>query len=68
MPVDAIGNFTTANMAAGNYSVRIITTTPNYKVLDTNLSVIAGTANVLTAADSAAIHRNTGTDGIKDCV
>ena len=34
-------------MAAGHYSVRIITTTPNYKVLDTNLSVIAGTQNVL---------------------
>ncbi|MGA2507231.1 MAG: hypothetical protein ABSF80_07125 [Chitinispirillaceae bacterium] len=47
MPVDIAGNFTTDNMAAGTYSVRIITTTPNYKVLDTNLSVIAGTVNVL---------------------
>ena len=49
MPVDIAGNFTTDNMAAGTYSVRIITTTPNYKVLDTNLSVIAGTVNVLPA-------------------
>jgi hypothetical protein len=48
MPTDSIGNFTSDDMAAGHYSVRIITTTPNYKVLDTNLSVIAGTANVLT--------------------
>jgi hypothetical protein len=47
MPTDLIGNFTSDNMAAGHYSVRIITTTPNYKVLDTNLGVIAGTANVL---------------------
>jgi hypothetical protein len=49
MPTDSMGNFTSDNMAAGHYSVRIITTTPNYKVLDTNLSVIAGTANVLPA-------------------
>src|SRR5271157_1033275 len=49
MPVDIAGNFTTDNMAAGTYSVRIITTTPNYKVLDTNLNVIAGTVNVLPA-------------------
>jgi uncharacterized protein (TIGR02145 family) len=47
MPGDDTGHFTTDNIAAGTYSVRILTTIPNYKVLDTNLSVIAGTQNVL---------------------
>jgi hypothetical protein len=47
MPGDDAGHFTSDNMAAGNYSVRILTTTPNYRVKDTSLSVVAGTQNVL---------------------
>jgi hypothetical protein len=47
LPSDDTGHFTTDNMAAGKYSVRILTTTPNYKVLDTTLSVIAGIQNLL---------------------
>ncbi|MGA2508274.1 MAG: hypothetical protein ABSF80_12445 [Chitinispirillaceae bacterium] len=47
MPIDTTGTFTTAAMAAGSYWVRILTSLPNYQVLDTNLTVIAGTQNVL---------------------
>ena len=41
-PSDTLGDFATGNMAPGNYPVRFLTTTPNYKVLDTNLTIIAG--------------------------
>lgn len=47
MPLDTTGTFTTAAMAAGSYWVRILTSLPNYQVLDTSLTVIAGTQNVL---------------------
>jgi hypothetical protein len=46
-PDDTTGAFTSDSMAAGDYRVRIITTTPNYRTLDTTLRVIAGTQNVL---------------------
>ena len=46
-PDDTSGSFTSDSMAAGNYRVRILTTTPNYRTLDTTLRVIAGTQNVL---------------------
>ncbi|MGA2506699.1 MAG: hypothetical protein ABSF80_04400 [Chitinispirillaceae bacterium] len=48
-PNDTSGSFTSDSMAAGTYRVRILTTLPNYKTLDMNLSVIAGTVNVLPA-------------------
>jgi hypothetical protein len=47
LPSDDTGHFTTDNMAAGTYNVRILTTTPNYKVLDTSLTVSAGTQSIL---------------------
>jgi hypothetical protein len=46
-PDDTSGSFTSDSMAAGDYRVRILTTTPNYRTLDTTLRVIAGTQNVL---------------------
>jgi hypothetical protein len=46
-PDDTSGSFTSDSMAAGTYRVRILTTTPNYKTLDTTLRVIAGTQNVM---------------------
>jgi alpha-tubulin suppressor-like RCC1 family protein len=46
-PDDSSGNFTTDSMAGGRYRVRILTTLPDYQVLDTILTVIAGTQNVL---------------------
>jgi len=46
-PDDTSGSFTSDSMAAGTYRVRILTTTPNYKVLDTTLTVIAGTIDTL---------------------
>jgi hypothetical protein len=46
-PDDTTGTFTSDSMAAGTYRVRILTTTPNYRTLDTTLRVIAGTQNVL---------------------
>jgi hypothetical protein len=46
-PDDTTGTFTSDSMAAGDYRVRILTTTPNYRTLDTTLRVIAGTQNVL---------------------
>jgi PKD domain len=47
LPDDDTGHFTTDYMAAGSYSVRILTTMPNYAVLDTTFTVTAGTENVL---------------------
>jgi alpha-tubulin suppressor-like RCC1 family protein len=46
-PDDASGNFISEPMAGGKYRVRILTTLPDYEVLDTSLTVIAGTQNVL---------------------
>jgi len=46
-PDDTSGSFTSDSMAAGTYRVRILTTTPNYKTLDTNLGVIAGAIDSL---------------------
>jgi len=48
-PSDTLGDFATGNMAPGNYPVRFLTTTPNYKVLDTNLTIIAGKIDTLAA-------------------
>jgi hypothetical protein len=44
---DALGNFTSDSMAGGTYRVRVLTTTQNYKTLDTTFSVIAGTQTML---------------------
>ncbi len=47
LPADTLGNFATGNMAPGNYHVRFLTTTPNYNVLDTTLTVISGKIDTL---------------------
>ncbi|MBN2188240.1 MAG: hypothetical protein JW699_02205 [Chitinispirillaceae bacterium] len=44
---DAAGNFTSEHMAKGEYRVRFLTTLSDYEVLDTELTVISGTLNVL---------------------
>ena len=41
-PFDTIGNFALANMAAGTYHVRFLTTLSNYDPLDMNLVIKAG--------------------------
>jgi hypothetical protein len=46
-PDDSAGNFTTDSMAGGKYRVRVLTTLPDYQVLDTILTIIAGTQSVL---------------------
>ncbi len=48
-PADTFGNFATGNMAPGRYPVRFLTTTPNYNVLDTTLTVTAGKIDTLAA-------------------
>jgi hypothetical protein len=46
-PDDAAGNFTTEPMAGGKYRVRILTTLPDYQVMDTSFTIKAGTNSVL---------------------
>ncbi len=41
-PADSIGNFSLANMAAGTYNVRFLSTLSNYNPLDMQLSIKAG--------------------------
>jgi hypothetical protein len=47
LPLDTVGNFLITNLPQGSYHVRFLTTTPNYKVLDTSLSVTAGKIDTL---------------------
>lgn len=46
-PDDAAGNFTTEPMAEGKYRVRILTTLPDYQVMDTSFTIKAGKDSVL---------------------
>jgi N-acetylneuraminic acid mutarotase len=47
-PDDSLGNFTSGNMAAGKYRVRILTTTPDYEVMDTSFRIVPGIDSILT--------------------
>jgi formylglycine-generating enzyme len=46
-PDDAAGNFSTEPMAGGKYRVRILTTLPDYQVMDTSFNIKAGKDSVL---------------------
>jgi len=46
-PDDSLGNFTSGNMAAGQYRVRILTTTPDYLPANDTFDVRAGINDVL---------------------
>ncbi len=47
VPSDTLGDFATGNMARGSYQVQLITTTPNYNILDTSLTIMAGKIDTL---------------------
>jgi hypothetical protein len=46
-PDDAAGNFTTEPMSGGKYRVRILTTIPDYQVMDTSFTITAGSDSVM---------------------
>jgi hypothetical protein len=46
-PDDTFGNFSSGAMAEGDYRVKILTTTPNYEVMDTSFMITAGIDSVL---------------------
>jgi alpha-tubulin suppressor-like RCC1 family protein len=46
-PDDAAGNFISEPMAGGKYRVRILTTIPDYQVMDTSFTITAGRDSVM---------------------
>ena len=47
MADDSVGNFAITDLAKGRYRVRILTTLPNYRVMDTAFTITAGRDSVL---------------------
>lgn len=53
-PDDSLGNFTSGTMAGSRYRVRILTTTPNYDMMDTSFTITAGVDAAL--PDTLRLH------------